>query len=62
MKALCESDKLLELLNIFPHSKVLWVFRHYHSAISSQDNHWQGKENVIDQIIQNRDPIDRMTW
>jgi hypothetical protein len=57
IKALCESDKLQSLLDAFPQSKVLWVFRHYDDVVNSQDVLWKGKVDVIRRILQDHNPV-----
>jgi hypothetical protein len=57
IKALCESDKLQTLLETFPQSKVLWVFRHYDDVVNSQNVLWKGKADVIRRILQDHDPV-----
>lgn len=49
LKPLVESQRTLELLDIFPNSKVLWMYRSYHDVVNSNLKRF-GLQNGINDI------------
>jgi hypothetical protein len=47
LKPICETHRVHELLDHFPGSKAIWIFRHYAAAVNSASIKWtSGRENV----------------
>ena len=49
-KALCECQDIRDLLNAFPRSQSLWVYRNYEDVVSSHVRKWSGMPNSIAEI------------
>jgi hypothetical protein len=47
LKPICETHRIGELLDRFPESRAIWIFRHYQDAVISASTKWRsGKEAV----------------
>jgi hypothetical protein len=47
LKPICETHRVLELLERFPRSRAVWIFRHYRDAVTSASLKWKsGREAV----------------
>lgn len=47
LKPICETHRVVELLQRFPGSRAVWIFRHYRDAVNSASLKWKsGKESV----------------
>jgi Sulfotransferase domain len=46
-KPICDSHRAAELLDYFPHSKAIWIFRYYKDAVNSSVRKWKhGRNNL----------------
>ena len=47
LKPICETHRVHELLDRFPGSRAVWIFRHYRAAVDSASTKWKsGREAV----------------
>lgn len=47
LKPICETHRTVELLDRFPASRAIWIFRHYQDAVNSASVKWRsGRDNV----------------
>lgn len=47
LKPICETHRVIELLDRFPGSRAVWIFRHYRDAVNSSSTKWRsGREAV----------------
>jgi hypothetical protein len=51
VKALLDSHRLRELMDLFPGSGVIWMYRHYDDSANSIMDLWPGHRNGIDDIV-----------
>jgi hypothetical protein len=51
LKPLCESHRALELLDRFPQSKVIWIFRSYQDAVHSASVKWSSGVQAVEQLV-----------
>lgn len=51
VKALLDSHRLRELMNLFPGSGVIWMYRHYDDSVNSIMDLWPGHRNGIDDFV-----------
>ena len=60
VKALQEGHRLSKLMDLFPGSGAMWMYRHYDDCVNSILVHWPGERNGIDDIV--RDGPDASAW
>ncbi|MCB9930411.1 MAG: sulfotransferase [Alphaproteobacteria bacterium] len=60
VKALQDGHRLRELMDLFPGSGAMWMYRHYDDCVNSILQHWPGHRNGIDDIV--RDGSDAAEW
>ncbi|MEM8828628.1 MAG: sulfotransferase [Cyanobacteria bacterium P01_G01_bin.19] len=60
IKPIVESQNALQLLENFPESKILWMYRNYKDAIKSYSKRFSGNRAIIDlkPIVE----LDRQSW
>mgnify|MGYP003627636695 CR=1 FL=1 len=51
VKALLDSHRLKGLMELFPGSGVIWIYRHYDDSVNSIMDLWPGHRNGIDDIV-----------
>ena len=49
-KPICDSHRAAELLDYFPHSKAVWIFRYYKDAVNSSVRKWKHGRNNLKHI------------
>ena len=49
-KPICDSHRAVELLEYFPHSKAIWIFRYYKDAVNSAVRKWKHGRNNLKHI------------
>lgn len=49
-KPICDSHRAAELLDYFPHSKAIWIFRYYKDAVNSSVRKWKHGRNNLKHI------------
>lgn len=49
-KPICDSHRAAELLEYFPHSKAIWIFRYYKDAVNSSVRKWKHGRNNLKHI------------
>jgi hypothetical protein len=54
IKALCEGDKISELLDLFAPANAIWMVRRYEDVINSNMKLWPGGRNQLDKIVLDR--------
>lgn len=54
IKALCEGDKISELLRLFAPANAIWMVRQYDDVINSSMKLWPGWRNHLDKIVLDR--------
>jgi hypothetical protein len=54
IKALCEGDKVSELLDVFAPANAIWMVRRYEDVINSNMKLWPGGRNQLDKIVFDR--------
>lgn len=47
LKPICETHRVHELLDTFPRSKVIWIFRHYEDTVNSASVKWTSGRDVL---------------
>lgn len=50
-KALLESHRITDFLNMFPGSKSIWIYRNVEDMINSHMRNWPGHRESIDEIV-----------
>jgi hypothetical protein len=60
LKPLCESHRARQLLERFPGSRVLWIFRNYEDTITSSSLKWSSGIEAVEQLLQDR--LSRDDW
>jgi hypothetical protein len=60
VKALQESHRLAALMDLFPGSGAMWMYRHYDDCVNSILQRWPGHRNGIDDIV--RDGANASGW
>jgi Sulfotransferase domain len=54
MKALCDADRISELLRSFAPANAIWMVRRYDDTINSNMSRWPGGRNQLDKIVLDR--------
>ena len=60
LKPLCESASVESLLNLFPDSRAIWVYRHYEGAVSSLAKHFHHIDHQ--QFLRRMLAVDDESW
>jgi hypothetical protein len=50
LKPICETHRVIELLDRFPGSRAIWIFRHYRDAVNSASAKWKSGREAIRQL------------
>ena len=52
VKAVLDGHRLAGLMDLFPGSGAMWMYRHYDDCVNSILQHWPGHRNGIDEIVE----------
>lgn len=47
LKPICETHRVTELLEAFPRSKAIWIFRHYEDVVASASLKWSSAPEAV---------------
>jgi hypothetical protein len=47
LKPICETHRVTELLDTFPRSRAIWIFRHYEAAVASASAKWTSAPEAV---------------
>src|SRR5690606_31615112 len=47
LKPICETHRVIELLERFPRSRAVWIFRHYQDAVNSASVKWKSGPEAV---------------
>jgi hypothetical protein len=56
LKPLCESHRARQLLDRFPTSRIIWIFRGYPETVKSTSLKWSSGTSVVKQMVEGRLP------
>jgi hypothetical protein len=54
LKPLCDAHRARQLLQRFPRSRVLWIFRWYQDTINSSSLKWSSGVEAVEQLVHDR--------
>lgn len=60
LKPICETHRVCELLERFPGSRAIWIFRNYRDAVSSASIKWQSGREAVRRLATGE--LDRAGW
>lgn len=52
LKPICETHRVHELLDRFPRSRAVWIFRHYHAAVNSASAKWKSGIEAVRRLAE----------
>jgi hypothetical protein len=58
LKPICETHRVNELLDRFPGSKAIWIFRNYQATVNSASVKWTSGRDVLGRLVRREYPAD----